>query len=143
MMKFFRKHQKMILLGMVALMVLFLVPTAFDVGGSGHNPDIGSYVVNGKTCKVSAAEVQDAGQEVAILNSLRSSSPYGARVSQELAPYLGADQSREGGLAWLLWTRLAQAYNVVVTAAERSAGAARKGRDHRPASSARHSTRTT
>ena len=122
MVKFFREHQKWILLVMAVLMVAFLVPSMgkWHLGGGGDTRPYAQYVLDGKPAKLTYQEVVDSHSELLLLEELSKESPRSGMLADELRQYIYNNMEREtGGAAWALWVQLAEHDNFVATEADR------------------------
>lgn len=131
---FFRKHQKFILLLMVALMVLFLVPSACSdrSGGGlfrgGKANYMGQYTIGGKVTKIEYLQTEPAHQELDLLDGLGLAqyrryglAIQGRTIGDRARQYTYGKGDREtGGLAWHLWTVMLADQKIQTTEQERT-----------------------
>ncbi|MCG3179509.1 MAG: hypothetical protein BIFFINMI_01844 [Phycisphaerae bacterium] len=146
MMKFFRKHQKGILLLMVALMVLFIAGSiAFDVLSNviqsiiGGRAKLATIELAGETVKIKPQAVSASNAELEVLHNLDRTSldvmlqkykdyprellGYIAQSMPSIGKFVDRYLTREGGAedaeTWYLWKLLVQHYAIQVTDGER------------------------
>lgn len=119
MMKFFRKHQKWILISMVALMVLFLVPQLFEGGMGGQNPTVARIVLNGETQTITFNDRAVNANNLEILAQVDSNYIRGTLSAYLGHAVYGGRLDADDGMTWYLWGRLVDLYDIHVTESER------------------------